>query len=50
MACYHATGSHAEAAAVYLCCRKTLSVMLGILPSPKTDSLYMKIRNSSTHL
>ena len=47
MACYHATGSHAEAAAVYHRCRKTLSVMIGILPSPKTDGLYLKIRNNS---
>jgi len=42
-----ATGSHAEAAAVYHRCRKTLSVMIGILPSPKTDGLYLKIRNNS---
>ena len=48
MACYHATGSHAEAAAVYRRCQKTLHALLGIPPSPKTDSLYMKIRNNST--
>lgn len=50
MACHHAGGSHSEAAAVYHRCRKTLSAMLGILPSPKTDGLYLKIRNNSNLL
>ncbi|MCC6543801.1 MAG: hypothetical protein IT392_04780 [Nitrospirae bacterium] len=45
MACYHTTGSHAEAAAVYRRCQKTLSAMLGILPSAKTDGLYLHIKN-----
>ena len=49
MECYQQIGRQAEAIKVYHRCRKTLSVVLGIEPSPKTEAIYKAIlSNRST--
>jgi DNA-binding SARP family transcriptional activator len=44
MLCYREQGEHAEALNVYRRCRSTLSVVLGIQPSPETQALYASLR------
>jgi DNA-binding SARP family transcriptional activator len=44
MLCYREQGEHAEALNVYRRCRSTLSVVLGIQPSPETQAVYASLR------
>ena len=44
MVCHQRAGQTAEALAVYDRCRKTLSAILGIAPSPETDAIVGRIR------
>jgi two-component SAPR family response regulator len=46
MICHHRVGQVAEAAAAYNRCRKALSSMLGISPSPGTEAIAKGIRPS----
>lgn len=39
MACHQRMGEHAEALRVYRRCRELLSIVLGVAPSPRTESL-----------
>jgi len=44
--CYHGLGRQAEALTVYNRCRNTLSMVLGVDPSPSTEVLYKKLLSS----
>jgi ATP/maltotriose-dependent transcriptional regulator MalT/DNA-binding SARP family transcriptional activator len=44
MLCYREQGEDAEALNVYRRCRSTLSIVLGIQPSPETQALYVSLR------
>ncbi len=46
MLAFHKIGKNAEALATYERCRKILSLVLGTEPSPETEALRNKIRNS----
>lgn len=46
MVCYQKTGEHAEALRVYRRCRELLSIVLGIVPSPKTERLRLASLNA----
>jgi ATP/maltotriose-dependent transcriptional regulator MalT/DNA-binding SARP family transcriptional activator len=48
MLCYQSMGRTGEALAVYNRCKKTLLTILNISPSPKTESMYQKIKESLT--
>lgn len=41
MMCHQHMGEHAEALRVYRRCRELLSIVLGIVPSPKTERLHL---------
>lgn len=43
MCCYHSLGRRAEALTVYNRCRNTLSMVLGVEPSPSTETLCKKL-------
>lgn len=43
MICYHRLGQPVKAIEVYRRCKKTLSAVLEIEPSPKTQSIYQSI-------
>ncbi len=43
MRCYQALGRHTEAISVYRRLRQTLSVVLGVVPSPQSQELYRTI-------
>jgi len=45
--CYHSLGRRAEAITVYNRCRNTLSMVLGVEPSPSTENLCKKLLSSS---
>ena len=44
--CYHSLGRRAEALTVYNRCRNTLSMVLGVEPSPSTETLCKKLLSS----
>jgi DNA-binding SARP family transcriptional activator len=46
IACYRRLGRRAEALAVYERCKKNLSALLGVAPSPETESLRQALRRS----
>jgi LuxR family maltose regulon positive regulatory protein len=46
MVCHHRVGQVSEAMAVYDRCRKTLSSLLGITPSPETEAIANRIRTA----
>jgi ATP/maltotriose-dependent transcriptional regulator MalT/DNA-binding SARP family transcriptional activator len=50
MVCYQRLGRKAEALSVYNRCKKTLAAVLGIEPSPQTQSLYHSIKENVTNL
>jgi LuxR family maltose regulon positive regulatory protein len=45
--CYHSLDRRAEALTVYNRCRNTLSMVLGVNPSPSTETLYKKLLKGS---
>ncbi len=45
MICYRELGQRAEALSIYERCRKTLSRILGIDPSPKTEAIYKSLNS-----
>lgn len=47
MLCHQECGQRSEALSVYRRCRFILSVVLGITPSPETESLYQRLRTIS---
>jgi DNA-binding SARP family transcriptional activator len=47
--CYKQTGKNTEALATYQRCRKTLSAVLGISPSPETENLLSSIFFNKLH-
>ncbi|HXX35853.1 MAG TPA: BTAD domain-containing putative transcriptional regulator [Thermodesulfobacteriota bacterium] len=47
MVCYQRLGRKAEAISVYNRCKKTLATVLGIEPSPQTQSLYHSIKETA---
>ena len=47
MLCHDQLGQYSEALAVYRRCRFILSVVLGIAPSPSTESLHQRLRASA---
>jgi ATP/maltotriose-dependent transcriptional regulator MalT/DNA-binding SARP family transcriptional activator len=48
MLCYQSSGRKAEAIAVYDRCRDTLRLVLGVEPSPHTQSIYETLRKTET--
>ncbi len=46
MLCYQSMGRAGESLAVYNRCKNTLQTILGISPSPKTESIYALIKSS----
>ncbi len=48
MLCYQSEGRTGEALAVYTQCKNTLFSILGVLPSQKTESIFLKIKASRT--
>jgi pentatricopeptide repeat protein len=44
MRCYARQGRHAEAISTYRRLRQTLSVVLGVAPSPSTEALVRELR------
>jgi len=49
MSFHLAQGSLAEAASIYESCKKSLKEELDVKPSPKTEALYKKIRETGDH-
>ena len=47
MLCYHKLGQSAEALSIYRRCQRTLSVSLGISPSPETIAAANQLRSGS---
>jgi DNA-binding SARP family transcriptional activator len=47
MICYSKLGQHAKAMEVYQRCRKMLSAVLGIEPSPKTEAICKAIKEGT---
>jgi len=43
MICYRELGRRAEALSAYRRCRKMLSTILGIAPSPQTEAIYKSL-------
>jgi DNA-binding SARP family transcriptional activator len=43
MVCHYYLGQHTKAVEVYRRCKKTLSAVLGIKPSPKTEAIYRNL-------
>jgi len=48
MACYQRLGDQAKAVQTYERCRKMLAAELGIIPSPKTETLYAFLSNADS--
>jgi DNA-binding SARP family transcriptional activator len=47
MICYRQLGQNAKAIEVYKRCRKMLSAVLGIEPSPKTEAICKAIKENT---
>jgi LuxR family maltose regulon positive regulatory protein len=45
MICYRELGRRSEALSIYHRCRKTLSTILGVDPSPKTEAIYKSLNS-----
>jgi LuxR family maltose regulon positive regulatory protein len=45
MICYRQLGRRAEALSTYHRCRKTLSTILGVDPSPKTEAIFKSLNS-----
>ena len=43
MICYEKLGKYADAVKVYLRCKETLSVLLGVSPNPATQKIYERV-------
>jgi len=43
MTCYQRLGRRSEALSIYSRCKKVLSTALGVIPSPKTESIHREI-------
>ena len=46
MTCHHRLGQKGEALSLYHRCKRTLSLVLGVSPSPETERLYQTIKGS----